>query len=178
LEFVDTDTLDRGDQYGIVRVAGPELGATWKGKHHQLDLRARASVDFAAIRSLAWREVRKLAPDAVYKSSLKEEYQYNYGLSTQLSTELRLYAARLFAELGRGGYRSIQGIDRFQERITRDLPGKERLAEQRAGVAIEPPGTMLRFNGQFEKFSHESWLGGKNARRLERRLVVGAGLAF
>lgn len=178
LEYVDTETLDQGDEYGIVRFAVPELAASWKGKNRQLDVRARASLDFGAIRTLAWPEVREAEPDAVYKSSLDGQYQYNYGLSTWLYAELRLFAARLSAELGRGGYRSIQGFDRFQERITRDLSGREVLEEHRVGFALEPPGSVLRFNGHFERFLHESWLGGQTGRRLERRYVMGVGIAF
>ena len=178
LEFVSRDTLDAGDQYALVHLLGPELGTTWKWKSYQLDLRARAYGDFAAIRSLAWPQVRSANPTAVYKSSLERQYQYHFGIATRLAGELRLHAAVLFAELGWGSYRSIQGFDRFQEEITRDPAGTEVLGERRFGLALEPPGTPLRFFSALEGYEHKSSLAGLVARREERRLAIGAGLVF
>ena len=178
LEFFTTETLEHGDEYALVHCAGPELGASWKSNGYQLDVRVRATADFAAIRSLAWPAVKSRSPDQTYKSSLERSYQYHVGLSTRLAAELRLHAARLFAELGLGSYRSIQGYDRFQETITRDLQGSETLDEHKVGFALEPPGTPLRFYAQLEGSSHESWLGGEMRERFERRSLIGAGLAF
>jgi hypothetical protein len=178
LEFSTTDTLRKGDQYALLHCAGPQLAATWKWGGYQLDLSVRASADFAAIRSLAWPAVHSRDPDEVYKSSLERRYQYHLGLSTRLAAEVRLHAARMFAELGLGSYRSIQGLDRFQEEITRDVAGSERLDESKIGFSLEPPGTPLRFYAQLEGTSHESWLGGQMGERFERRSLIGAGLAF
>jgi hypothetical protein len=179
LEFMAKDTLDQGDQYALVHCAGPEVGGVWRwGQGYQLDVRVRAAADFAAIRSLAFTSVQAAEPEATYKSSLSRRYQYNVGVSTRLSAELRLHAARLSAEYGWGTYRSIQGFDRFQEDITRDLAGTEILEDQRLGAALEPPGTPLRFYADLESQSHVSSLGGQGARRFERRVQIGAGLVF
>jgi hypothetical protein len=178
LEFVAEDALQSGDQYALIHVAGPQLGATWKSNGYQLDLGVRASADFASIRSLAWPALHEADPDATYKSTLARGYQYNFGFSTRLAGELRLRAARLYGELGWGSYRSIQGLDRFQETITRDPAGTEVLEENRLGLALEPPDTPLRFYSQLEGFAHESYLGGQAGRRQERRLAIGAGMVF
>jgi len=178
IEFYDTDTLGRGDQYALVHCAGPELGGNWKWKDYRIELRARASADFAAIRSLAWPQVQEVEPSAVYKSSLERKYQYHVGLSTRLFASLTMYAVRFSAELGWGSYRSIQGLDRFQESVTRDLSGAEMLDDHKLSMSIEPPRTPLRFYSELESRSHESALGGQAAQRLERRLVAGAGLVF
>lgn len=178
IEFVDRDTLGRGDQYALVHCVGPQLGATWKWTEYQLDLRARASADFAAIRSLAWPSVHVMDPEATYKSTLDESYQYHFGVNTRVGGDFRFHAARLSAELGWGSYRSIQGLDRFQEDITRDLAGKEVLDEYRVALAIEPPHTLLRLHGEIEGFSHESSLGGQTGQRQERRFTIGAGIVF
>lgn len=179
LEFMTKDTLNQGDQYALVHCAGPELGGSWRwGDGYQLDVRVRAAADFAAIRSLAFPAVQAADPSATYKSSLDRRYQYNIGVSTRLAAELRLHAARLTAEYGWGTYRSIQGLDRFQEEITRDLAGTEVLDNQRLGAALEPPGTPFRFYADLESLSHMSSLGGVGGRRLERRVQMGAGLVF
>ena len=179
LEFMTKDTLDQGDQYALVHCAGPEIGGAWRwGEGYQLDVRVRAAADFAAIRSLAFSAVRAADPSATYKSSLERRYQYNVGVSTRLIAELRLFAARLSAEYGWGTYRSIQGYDRFQEDITRDLAGSEILEDHRLGAALEPPGTPFRFFADLESISHTSALGGQGTRRLERRVQLGAGFVF
>jgi hypothetical protein len=179
LEFMTKDTLNQSDQHALVHCAGPELAGVWRwAEGYQLDVRVRAAADFAAIRSLAFSAVQAAEPNAVYKSSLERRYQYHVGLSTRLVAELRLHAARLTAEYGWGTYQSIQGYDRFQEDITRDLAGTEQLDDHRIGAALEPPGTPLRFYADVIGRSHESSLGGQGGRRLERRVQMGAGLVF
>ena len=179
LEFMTKDTLNQGDQYALVHCGGPEVGGSWRwGEGYQLDVRVRAVADFAAIRSLAFPALQAADPTATYKSSLARYYQYNVGVSTRLATELRLHAARLSAEYGWGTYRSIQGFDRFQEDITRDPAGTEVLEDRRLSAALEPPGTPFRFYADLENLSHASSLGGLGARRVERRVQMGAGFVF
>lgn len=178
LEFASKTTLKPGDQYALVHVLGPELRAIWKGADYHFDVRLRAFADFAAIRCLAWPTVRVRDPEAEFKSSLEEKYQYHAGISSRISVALRFHAARLSADLGFGSYRSIQGLDRFQEQITRDIPGTEVLEERRLEFALEPPGTLIRTYGELAANSHESSLGGESGERNEKRWLVGAGIAF
>jgi hypothetical protein len=178
IEFASKTTLPPGDEYALVHVFGPELRAIWKGSDYHFDLRLRAHADFAAIRCLAWPAVRARDPEATFKSSLEQRYQYHAGVSSRISAALRFHAARLSADIGFGSYRSIQGLDRFQERITRDIPGREVLEERRVEFALEPPGTVLRMYGELVANSHQSSLGGEAGERNERRWLFGAGLAF
>jgi hypothetical protein len=177
-EFMSKTTLKPGDEHALVHVLGPELSATWKGENYHFDVRLRAYADFAAIRCLAWPMVGVRDPDAKFKSSLDQKYQYHAGVSSRISAALRFHAARLSADLGFGSYRSIQGLDRFQEQITRDAPGTEVLGEQRVEFALEPPGTLIRLYGELAANSHASSLGGEAAERDERRWLLGAGIAF
>jgi hypothetical protein len=178
LEFASKTTLPPGDEYALVHLFGPELTAIWKGQDYRFDLRLRAFADFAAIRCLAWPGVRVRDPEARFKSSLEQKYQYHAGVSSRISAALRFHAARLSADLGFGSYRSIQGLDRFQEQITRDIPGIEVLEERRVEFALEPPGTVLRMYGELVANSHRSALGGEAGERNERRWQLGAGIAF
>jgi hypothetical protein len=177
-EFASKTTLKPGDEYALVHVFGPELRATWKGEAYHFDVRLRAFADFAAIRCLAWPMVRARDPEAKFKSSFEQKYQYHAGVSSRISAALHFHAARLSADLGFGSYRSIQGLDRFQEEITRDIPGTEVLEERRVEFALEPPGTLLRLYGELAANSHESSLGGETGGREEQRWLLGAGVAF
>jgi hypothetical protein len=177
-EFASKTTLKPGDEYALVHVFGPELRAVWKGEGYHFDVRLRAYADFAAIRCLAWPMVGVRDPEADFKSSLEQKYQYHAGVSSRISAALRLHAVRLSADLGFGSYRSIQGLDRFQEQITRDIPGTEVLDERRVEFALEPPGTLLRLYGELAANSHESSLGGEAGERKEQRWLLGAGVAF
>jgi hypothetical protein len=178
LEFVDRDTLGRRDQLGILHFVGPAVTLLLKRKHLELTLAGRAYGDFGAIRSMAWPAVQAAMPGAVFKSTLHQAYQYHLGASSRLSADLRAGAARIALEHAYGVYHSIDGLDRFQEDITRVIEGTETLEERRASLAIEPPSSIVRFHLGVERLSHVSELGGFRAHRLERRLVVGAGLAF
>jgi hypothetical protein len=167
-----------GKPVNLVHVFGPELRATWKREPYHFDVRLRAYADFAAIRCLAWPMVRVRDPEAEFKSSFEQKYQYHAGVSSRISAALRFHAVRLSADLGFGSYRSIQGLDRFQEQITRDVPGTEVLGERRVEFALEPPGTLLRLYGELAANSHESSLGGEAGERKEQRWLLGAGVAF
>lgn len=177
-EFASKTTLKPGDEYALVHVLGPELRATWKGEGYHFDVRLRAFADFAAIRCLAWPMARVRDPEAKFKSSLEQKYQYHAGVSSRISAALRFHAARLSADIGFGSYRSIQGLDRFQEQITRDIAGTEVLEERRVEFALEPPGTLIRLYGELAENSHDSSLGGEVGERDERRWLLGAGIAF
>jgi hypothetical protein len=178
IEFVTKDTLEQGDEYALVHVLGPDLRATWNWKDYGLEMRLSGFADFAAIRSLAWPAVNLREPEAKYKSSLERRYQYHVGLSSRLSIDLRILAAHLSAELRLGSYQSIQGFDRFQEQITRDLAGAEVFDERRLGFALEPPRTPLRVYGQLEENRHETTLGGQAGERVERRSLIGFAVVF
>lgn len=178
LEFLDRDTLGTRDQFGILHFLGPALGLLWKRPTYELTLGARVYADFGAIRSMAWPAVRAAAPDDVFKSTLEEAYQYHLGVSSRLSAELRAGAARITLEHGYGRYHSIDGLDRFQEDITRNVEGVETLEERCVSLALEPRDSIARFRIGVEHLSHASELGGVRAERLERRLAVGVGLAF
>lgn len=178
LQFVDRSTVAGGDQYALAHCVGPTLAFFWKSKSIGVALTSRLYGDFAAIRSLAWPAVHSGAPGAVYKSTLARGYQYNLGLSNRSTLDVRFHALLLSGEFAWGRYGSIEGLDRFQEQITRDLEGTETLDERRVTLALEPPGTLLRAFVGVERSSHVSQLGPESGGRLERRFVAGAGLAF
>jgi hypothetical protein len=178
IEFVAKDTLKPRDHYALLHVLGPELRGVLNWDGYELDVRLRAFADFAAIRSLAWAAVHEKNPEETYKSSLERQYQYHVGLSSRIAATLRIHAARVSVEFGLGSYRSLQGLDRFQEQITRDLAGAEVLVARRLEFALEPPGTVLRLYGTLDANRHESTLGGQSGERVERRSLIGAGIAF
>jgi hypothetical protein len=178
LEFVDRTSLGHGDQYALAHFVGPSLALFRKGEIFSWALASRLYGDFAPIRSLAWPRVYAADPGATYKSTLERDYQYNLGFSNRSYAELRVHSLILSVEYSWGRYRSIEGLDRFQEQITRDLEGSEALDERRLMVALEPPGAPLRAYAGVERFSHVSHLGGFVGARLERRFIAGMGLAF
>jgi hypothetical protein len=177
LEFIDRDTIARPDQIALAHLTGPVAGVFYSAGGFDLRTVARLQGDFATIRSLAFRRVRQEYPDDVFKSSLQErQYQFHLGISTRLSVAAQLGPARLTFEHGFGEYASIDGLDRFQERITRDPEGRETLSERRLELAIEPSGLPWRFYAGIERLSHESRLAATAGGRLERRLLAGVGL--
>lgn len=178
LEFVDRNSLGLGDQYALAHFVGPTLALFHQGDTLGWTIASRLYGDFAPMRTLAWPAVYAADPGATYKSSLQAQYQYNLGFSNRCYAQLRFYALLLSLEYNWGRYQSIEGLDRFQEQITRDLPGSEALDERRIIVALEPPETFVRAYAGVERWSHVSHLGGYSAGRLERRFVAGVGLAF
>jgi hypothetical protein len=178
LEFVDRNSLGYGDQYALAHFVGPSLVFFRKGETVSWTIASRLYGDFAPIRSLAWPRVHAADPSAVYKSSLERQYQYHLGFSNRSYAELRVHALLVSGEYMWGRYQSIEGLDRFQEQITRDLQGTEALDERRLIVALEPPSSPIRAYAGVERSSHVSQLGGFTGARLERRFIAGMGVAF
>jgi hypothetical protein len=178
LDFADRETLGASDQLSILHFVGPTFGLWWNHPPFELDLTLSVHQDLAPIRSLAWPEVRRSYPDDVFKSTLDTRYQYHLGFSTEVALELRLGPLLVTGEGFWGHYRSIEGFDRFEELITRQVFGSESLLWGRASLALEPPGQLVRFFIANDFYRHSSTLAGIDASSDERRLTAGGGIAF
>lgn len=177
MSFLDRQTSGVADQVAQMHMTSASGAIRWDYHDLQASLLGRLNGDFATIRALALPALRSADPGAVLKSTFQRGYQYHVGASVQLEGALRYGLLRLEGSYSVGRYTSIEGLDRRQEAITRDVQGHEALADLRGQLALEP-ARWWRISFGYRRSTHDSQLAAQRARRRERRWEMGAGLAF
>ncbi len=129
------------DRLGIVGLPGAYLDLHLLGGVASLTFRGRAHGEFAGVQAGSWEAWEQNNSDVRAKSILiKQGYWYGWGWSTRLGVELSLPGVSLGGRFRHGRYASDEGLDRSQEEIERDLPGRERVFDADAFVLIGPVG--------------------------------------
>jgi len=126
---------------GIVGLPGAYLDLHLLGGVASLAIRARANRDFAGLHAPSWDRWESDNPDARAKTILiKQGYWYGWGWSTRLELELALEGVSFGGRLRHGRYASDEGLDRSQENVTDDVPGRERMLDADAFLRVGPFG--------------------------------------
>lgn len=175
----DQHLLDRTDQVAVAGIAGPS--AELRLRTGDLDARFGGDLhaDFAAVRSMAfpgWH--RDNGSQGIRSVLYKRGYYYGFGFSTRLRAELAFRGLELGGSLGYGSWRSIEGLDRAQESVTRDVPMSDRQLEYEAWVGYTLPGTPLHLRLGTRGEERAGRMEDARETRWTRRLTGSAGLAF
>ncbi len=175
----DQHLLDRTDQIAVAHVVGPT--ADVRLLTGDLSVRFGADVygDFAAVRSLAFADWHRENGAQGIKSVLyKRGYYYGYGYSARLRAELAFRGVEMGGSLRWGAWRSIEGLDREQESVTRDVPMADRQLEYEAWLGYTLPSTPFHVRlgaageeraGDMEEHTESRWT---------QRVTGAAGLSF
>jgi hypothetical protein len=109
------------DRLGALHLPGLAAdGDVWE-RSWRLRGRARVHADYGGIHSLAFDRWLAEHPDEIGKSILEAQgYYYGWGLSGRLEGELATPWATLGGAMFYGAYRSQQGFDRYQDKVTVD----------------------------------------------------------
>jgi hypothetical protein len=146
LRYADLWLFDRRDQFAIGHLLGPSI-RLWSAWHDMwFRSSARASLDFASIRSLAFPEWSSAhGADGVKTVLDKHGYQMTFGGSGELSAGVGYRGLEVGASASFGQYESVEGVDRWEEQVTGDVHGSEWISERSAWVgytAAEAPVTI------------------------------------
>ncbi len=173
LRYYDAWRLGRRDHFAIVHLPGPK-GSYWQ-KQGDLLLRARAAAhpDFAAIRPLAFNSFREQFGSAGVKSVLaRRGYSFAWGGSAFLELEATRFPLSAGGQLRVGRYRSIQGLDREQASVTRDLPTVDTVVEAGGWFGVQPaPGFALKL--ELSELYREGSMAEFEEQRYDRTLELG-----
>jgi len=113
---------DFSDKYTIVNIAGPVLTYTFFKKDLRLQLHFEAYFDFALMNSFAINEYSKYFDISRVKTTLLYYgYYYAFGYTTEIGFEGEYRGLNFSGNFRYASYRSIQGLDRFQDEITDDF---------------------------------------------------------
>jgi hypothetical protein len=160
------------DRVGSVGLIGPMTELTVDRPGLSLSLSLSAAYSFAMVESLAYALHGDALGASVIRTSLRGAgYYFGHGLTS--TANLRLRVAFVEAELAGdlGLFRSIQGRDRFQERLDSDFSLSDLRADGSALVSA-PLTRGLRLGGRYERILRHSQLLRRTATADETRLEL------
>lgn len=143
----------------------------------RVDLGLDAFFDFTAIRTLALDQLTdsygEQVLDEIRTDTQKHGYYFGWGFTVSPSIAVDLQRARLELATDISRVRSIQGVDRFQERVTREIILRDLVFETRAALILPLPVPWLdvRIQGHLEQ--RRSALDEFNVERTYRELQAG-----
>jgi len=158
--YLDSRANNSIEKYGAFHFPGPGMDVHFFAPDFQLDLTARASFDYVGITVLdAFQDWQLENPHERAKGILRhQDYLYAFGASGRLAGRLRFGPFRFDGLLLYGQYRSQDGCNRWQEKVTADIPGGTELLRARGGIQVEPPGSPIAVGYSTEYRRWKTWL--------------------
>lgn len=177
LRFQKSKWLGRADQLSTVHLPGPHVELWLREDALAARFGAEGFADFASLASLAYPGfVERFGGDGTKTVLQRQGYQYSFGTWVRARGDLAYGPLGLGGSVGYGSYGSIEGADRFQSRVTRDLHGTESVLEIEAHAAIHLGPVAL--GAGFRERRRESTLGPVDERRRDRDIHLSAGIVF
>jgi Domain of unknown function (DUF3943) len=171
----DFDTRALGptwDRIGSVGLLGPVIELTVDRPRFGLFLSLSGAYSFAMIQSLAYVLHGEMLSGAVIRTSLRGVgCYYGHGLTSRAQLALRLMKLEVALAGDVGLFRSIQGRDRFQERLDADFTLEDRRTSWSAQVAV-PLWRGVRLAGRLEKDGRRSQLLNQTSTAAETRVLL------
>jgi len=176
LRYYDSWRLDRRDGFAFVHLPGPLFGIWSRRGSARLKAQIGASFDFGAIRPLgfgSWEE--RFDEDGLRSVLTRRGYTYAFCGSSRARVAAHNRLFGVGANANAAWCRSIQGIDRFENKADADVTSVDTLVELDAWAAFRPPGPVeLRF--ELDHKLRRGWMGRISAENWDRR--AGAVLAY
>lgn len=159
-DYLDSRSSSFREQLGVFHFPGPALDLHLLGGAVRASLRARAHPDFGGVSALTYDEWTALHPNEEGKSILRKMgYYYAWGGSGSLGLDLVAGPFRAEGDLYYGRYRSQEGLGRWQEKITIDVPAGTEVVMLRGSLEVRPPGSPIAFGVQSSLRRWQSWVG-------------------
>lgn len=165
---------DFRDKLAAVHFLGPVADITWYSGPWKLRLKAEAYPSFGMINSLPLNSYSVDNDLKGMKTTLKfYGYHYAFGPDLETLTELTYRNFRLTGFFGYVHYRSFQGRDRFQDRLTDDSPLLDSRRHHGASLEIRIPRTLFSITGSMERVKRWGRVHELEITSLERRFYLG-----
>lgn len=177
LRFQKSSWLGRDDQLSAVHVFGPQAELWLRDGPLAARFGADTYIDFGAIASLAYPQFVDRFNDVELKSILQRQgYAYSLGSWSRFRAKAAYGVASLGGSVAYGRYGTIEGADRFQERLTQDAHGTESVLEIEGRLAVQLG--IVEIAAGYRERRRESELGEVFARRRDRNFGLTFGLVF
>lgn len=181
--FSDHSFSASSDQIAVAHAAGPRLSGWYEYGDFHANVDFDSTVDFAAIRSLAfedWRQGRDVS--GVKSVLIDKNYQYHYGASARTSLAVNYAGVGIELKAAAGRYASLQGYDRFEENVTADVSGTENIYEYGGALQLGVPSTAAVLEVGVKRFGRISAISQNQEdvelARWDTRTTVSLGAVF
>jgi len=179
LRHTSGTVLGSSDQVGVASIVGPTVDVRIAAGGLEVRLGADLHADFAAVDSTAYEDWQQGEDTKGLRSVLtKQGYYYGYGFSTQLRAEVAFEGLEVGGRVGYGTWRSIEGLDREQQPVTRDLRMADQALEYEAWVGFTVPSTPINLRLTTSGETRTGSMGEVTGRQHLRRYGAVAGLSF
>ena len=170
LRYYDSWRLGRRDGFAFIHLPGPTVGLWARTDKIGVQARSSGSVDFAAIYPVAFEPWAARFGTAGLKSVLaKENYVYAFCGSTRNQVSASIGPFGLGGNADFALCRSIQGLDRTQALVSRDVPSTDLVLELGAFVSAPKLGPFeLRLEA--DELRRRGSMGRVEAERVDRRI--------
>jgi hypothetical protein len=179
LRFQESQWLGRRDQLSAVHFPGAHAEVWMEDRRFWARFGAETYVDFATLYSIAYAEYGSRYPtdlDGTKSVMQRRGYCYSLGHWSRVRTAVGWGPLSIFATAAYGHYGSIQGLDRYEERIVFDPQSFEEVVETEVEAALRA-GMFFVTSGVRER-ARTSSFGGLFVRRWDRDFHVSFGLTF
>lgn len=179
VQYVKRWLLGRQDMWALAHVVGPDV-RYWLYSHGlSVELKATAHLDAVGIRSLPYNDWRSDFGAAGTKTELQNHgYYFGVGTSGEFAARLAYGGAELGASGAIGIYDSVEGIDREQPTVTRDVHNRDQLFELGTWFGYTVPEAPVHFGLRAEQTLRRSQMPPLVSKRWDRRLATELGLRF
>ncbi len=179
LRYVERTYGGARDMYASTAIFGLS-GGLWLGLGRvRTRFLADAHYDFAAAQSLALAAYRFEHPLEQVKSVQDiQGYAFGMGPSGRVRAELSSFGVTVGAYVDYARYRTIGGIDRWQERIQREASGYDIVLEHGTWLMVEPPWVPLYARASMDFIDRKSVIADHVAERRDVQFGASVGLSF
>ncbi|MBK7585201.1 MAG: DUF3943 domain-containing protein [Myxococcales bacterium] len=177
--FTDRWLLQRRDGVAVAHLPGPAIRGWIADGALLFRVSAAAHLDFAAIYALPYERWIERYGSAGTKSVLqKHSYYYAHGGSAVGSASLAYEGTELGVRASFGHYESIEGFDREQTSVLRDVHNADEIIEGALWLGHTTPGAPLHIGISAEETYRVSRMPPLDEVRWDRRIAINLGLGF
>lgn len=165
------------DRLGVLRTLGVAFDATFRAGG--LTVRAACDVapDFAMVTALAWPAWKGAGAPTTKSVLVSKNYYYAVGLSVLPSVTLAAGDVQAGFSAKWETFRSLDGVDRFQETLASDATLRDQRLEWRASFSVHAVGP-LHLSAAWTTRHRAGSVAGFSATDLERTVSLGARIAL
>jgi hypothetical protein len=167
------------DQIASFAVAGPTIDLAHRDGDFEAALRLDALPSLAMITSLPTETYHgRHGRDGLTTVLANQGYYYGYGLGVGGQLALRYQVLSAGVDTHFETYRAIEGLDRFQERLTHEVTQRDGRLRSMAWLNVRPLRGYADIGVAVERISRWGSIGDVHASQVERRAMLTLGFSL
>ena len=169
------------DKLAVINLIGPSAELVLYSSPFKLRFRSDITFDFALVNSIALNEYSRhydIFSPRMKTTLVYYGYYYAFGYTVNFSSRLDMGGLFLEGGVKHQKYGSVQGLDRFQDRILDDSQLNDSRTLLRGGLGYRIPGSGFSILLFFENIKRKGTLNDITVNDNEKRLYSSIGVSF